>query len=126
MRVLLFATCIALAGCQTYDSEPAPEPERPRAVATPETLGEMPVLVSATCAGCHAVEPDTLSPVADAPTFTDIANSEGLTRETLIAYLGDAHNYPDQMDVDLDEADIEVIADYLLSLQTPDYHRTPS
>ena len=49
-----------------------------------------------------------------------------MTRATLVTFLSDAHNYPMQMDVDLVEEDIELIADYMLSLQSDDYVRRPS
>jgi mono/diheme cytochrome c family protein len=90
------------------------------------TLAEPPVLVQATCAACHAIAPGTRSPIPEAPTFERIANLDGLTRETLIVFLGDTHNYPDIMDVDLSREDIELVADYMLTLRRDDYRRVPS
>ncbi|QZD94964.1 hypothetical protein [Qipengyuania gelatinilytica] len=87
---------------------------------------EPPILVTAICGDCHAVKTNEISPNPQAPGFADIANSPGVTRETLVDFLSDAHNYPMQMDVDLVEEDIELIADYMLTLQDEDYHRLPS
>ncbi len=86
----------------------------------------VPLLINSTCRSCHAVTTDAISPHPRAPTFVDIANTPGLTRETLTTFLGDAHNYPDQMDVDLDAADIAIIAEYMLTLQSEDYVKRPS
>ena len=86
----------------------------------------VPIYVEAICGDCHAVRADGVSPNPQAPGFADIANSPGITRETLVAFLSDAHNYPLQMDVDLDSEDIETIADYIITLQSEDYRQTPS
>lgn len=85
-----------------------------------------PDYVEAVCGECHAVTANAVSPKPDAPGFADIANSQGLTRETLETFLSDAHNYPMQMDVDLDETDIDIIADHIMTLQSEDYVRRPS
>ncbi|MBX7493570.1 hypothetical protein K3163_10155 [Qipengyuania sp. 1NDW9] len=112
------------AGCQANSSSLEQAPPLPPPAATADT--EVPVFVTAICGDCHAVTEGTISPNPQAPGFADIANSPGLTRETLVTFLSDAHNYPMQMDVDLVEEDIEVIADYMMTLQSDDYHRTPS
>ena len=106
----------AVAGCATTAE---------RSAATAEAA-EPPVLVQATCAACHAVTAGATSPIAPAPGFEDIANAEGLTRESLIVFLGDSHNYPDIMDVDLSPEVVELIADYMLTLRRSDYRRFPS
>ena len=120
---------LVLAGCQST------EPEAPVGSATTEqqraALAEtnedgVPMLVNAVCGSCHAVAPGALSPLPRAPTFPAIANREGLTRATLTAYLRDAHNYPDIMDVGLDDEDVRLVADYMISLQDPDYRAPPS
>ncbi len=84
---------------------------------------EVPAFVSGVCGECHAVTLDAISPNPQAPGFADIANSPGVTPETLETFLSDAHNYPMQMDVDLVEEDIELIADYLMTLQSEEYSR---
>lgn len=102
----------SLAACQT--------------VAEPEPAAQMPQLVEISCAGCHAVTAGTLSPNPAAPSFSDLANSPGLTEETLAEFLADAHNYPDQMDVELNAAEAREISRYILTLRDEDYRRVPS
>ena len=80
----------------------------------------------AMCGSCHAVTAGDVSPLPQAPTFPAIANREELTRETLTAYLRDAHNYPDIMDVGLTDEDVALVTEYMVSLQDPDYRQPPS
>ena len=108
-------TSLLLVGCQSSEN---------MALATSQA--KAPDYVEAVCGECHAVTANAVSPKPDAPGFADIANSPGLTRETLETFLSDAHNYPMQMDVDLDETDIEIIADHIMTLQSDDYVRRPS
>ena len=128
MRLAATLLCMAglLASCQTA----APTETTPAAVAPQQApappVPAPPVYVTAICGDCHAVVADRVSPNPQAPGFADIANSPGLTRETLVTFLSDAHNYPLQMDVDLDAKDIETIANYIVTLKSEDYHRTPS
>lgn len=81
--------------------------------------------VQAACGGCHAVEPPHLSPNPLAPRWVDIANRPELDEQSIAAWLRDAHNYPEEMDFDLDPDQAEMIADYMLSLRSPDYRRMP-
>lgn len=56
-----------------------------------------------TCGSCHAVEPGSItSPDPNAPPFQAFVNKQGLTKETLSVCLRDAHNYPDEMQFQLD------------------------
>ncbi|MBD2843146.1 hypothetical protein [Erythrobacter rubeus] len=82
---------------------------------------EPPAFVEAACGGCHAVEPPFLSPNPASPTFEAIANNPGVTDETLASWLTDAHNYPEEMDFDLEPEQIEMIAEYLVTLRRDDY-----
>lgn len=116
---------LALAACQSGDSGDASGPMSRAALSETDEEG-VPMLVNAVCGSCHAVTPDTLSPLPQAPTFPAIANRDGLTRETLTAYLRDAHNYPDIMDVGLTDEDVALIVDYMISLQDEDYRQRPS
>ncbi|MBQ94824.1 MAG: hypothetical protein CL510_03195 [Actinobacteria bacterium] len=118
----ILAASLPLTACQTYDTQPDPAPD---AVAAVPSEDAAPTYVIAICGECHAVQDNAVSPNPQAPGFADIANSPGLTRDTLVTFLADAHNYPMQMDVDLVEEDIEVIADYMLTLQSEDYVRRP-
>ena len=121
MRIIPLAASllICLGGCQTAEMAP-------KTAKIAEEHAGVPMYVEAICADCHAVTADTISLDPQAPGFADIANSPGVTHDTLVTFLSDAHNYPLQMDVDLDETDVEVIADYIITLQSDDYHKTPS
>lgn len=77
--------------------------------------------IEAACGGCHSVEPQYQSPNPAAPTFEAIANRDGLTADTLGAWLKDAHNYPEFMDFDLEEEQAEDIAAYMVTLRSDDY-----
>lgn len=55
------------------------------------------------------------------PTFAMIANSAGLTRETLSEYLRDSHNYPETMNFEVVEEDSYVLAAYIITLRSDDY-----
>lgn len=77
----------------------------------------------AACGGCHAVEPPGLSPNPKSPPFADIANSPGLTDATLAIWLGDAHNYPEEMDFDLNQKQVDTIARHMLRLRDPNYEK---
>ena len=114
-RALLLAlTAIALAGCQTYQ---ASEPETASSAIQPDP----PAFVEAACGGCHAVQPPFLSPNPQAPSFEAIANREGLSEDTLASWLKDAHNYPEVMDFDLEDEQVEQIAEYMITLRRGDY-----
>jgi cytochrome c553 len=118
----ILAASLMLTACQTYGAQPNPVADAAAATASESAA---PTYVTAICGECHAVTDNAVSPNPQAPGFADIANSPGLTRDTLVTFLSDAHNYPMQMDVDLVEEDIELIADYMLTLQSEDYVRRP-
>lgn len=110
-RAFAVLTLLGLAACQTTpDSGSAPAVDA-------DTLA----FAQAACGGCHAVEPNALSPNRDAPEFPAIVNRPGLNSETLTRWLVDAHNYPEEMDFDLDQPQVEELVDYMLSLQNPEY-----
>lgn len=73
------------------------------------------------CAACHGVKDRHTSPNRQAPPFHAIANTNGLTKNTLTVWLSDSHNYPDLMDFDIEHADIDALATYILTLQRADY-----
>ncbi|MCP2019071.1 MAG: hypothetical protein OSA41_13950 [Erythrobacter sp.] len=114
---------LLLAGCQSAGPVAAPAAAPSPAAADADAV---PDYVTAICGECHAVKNNAVSVNPQAPGFADIANSPGLTRDTLVTFLSDAHNYPMQMDVDLVDEDIEVIADYMLTLRSDDYIKRPS
>jgi len=114
---------LLLAGCQSAGPVAAPAAAPSPAAADADAV---PDYVTAICGECHAVKNNAVSVNPQAPGFADIANSPGLTRDTLVTFLSDAHNYPMQMDVDLVDEDIKVIADYMLTLRSDDYIKRPS
>jgi hypothetical protein len=50
---------------------------------------------------------------------------EGLTPNTLGAFLRDAHNYPDEMQMTLSRAEVGEITRYILTLVDPGYRPIP-
>jgi len=124
---LVLAGTAALAACETTDfTAPytAASGEPDMATGTKWDAGDppaAPAFVEAACGGCHAVEPPFLSPNPEAPSFESIANRRGLSEQSLGDWLKQAHNYPEQMDFDLDEAQAEAIAAYMVRLQRDDY-----
>ena len=115
---LIAGLSLASAACAYAgaDTKPASTP-----AADHDTLA----FVQAACGDCHAVEGLALSPNPEAPRWVDIANREGLNEDTLASWLRDAHNYPEVMDFDLDDDQVDMIAGYLLTLKSPDYKRLP-
>ena len=73
------------------------------------------------CAACHGVTANAPSPNPESPAFEDIANTPGLTRATLGAFLRDSHNFPDAMNFKVPPRRIRDLADYMVTLQRPDY-----
>ena len=127
-RRLIIALALGLASCQY--AGPASTASAGSSAAVPAELTEAEhhrlAFVQAACGGCHAVESPGLSPNPASPPFADIANRQGLTRTTLLTWLNDAHNYPEVMDFDLDPPQVEQIADYILTLRSPDYKPVPN
>ncbi|MBA4164200.1 MAG: hypothetical protein C0510_06160 [Erythrobacter sp.] len=81
--------------------------------------------VQAACGGCHAVEGEAISPNPLSPTFAAIANRPGLDAATLSSWLRDAHNYPEVMDFDLSDEQIEMVAGHMLTLRDPAWRPLP-
>ena len=82
----------------------------------------VPAFVSGVCGECHAVTLDTISPDPQAPGFADIALARASPRNSRDLPVGRAQ-LSDAMDVDLVEEDIELIADYLMTLQSEEYSK---
>jgi mono/diheme cytochrome c family protein len=73
----------------------------------------------ASCASCHAVDAGrAASPNADAPTFEAIANSPGMTKLALDAFLHTSHSTMPNLIIE--SATIEDLWAYLETLKTPD------
>lgn len=124
---LFAAATLVVAACQPLGpATNVATPEASRFQAAGATTARMPAIVSTNCRGCHAPVRHLASPNPNAPSFADIANMEGLTRNTLAAFLRDAHNYPDQMDMELTDQEVGEIVDYILTLRDPLYRPMPS
>lgn len=72
-----------------------------------------------TCAQCHAVTPaQPYSPNASAPPFEELANTPGMTRTALNAWLHSAHPTMPHLIVEQDH--IDDLAAYLATLKRTD------
>lgn len=111
----IFQLLILAAG--TAACQPLPPAEQSGPAQSVPGLG----FVQASCGGCHAVERYGASPNPDAPPFAAIANREGLTAETLSAWLRDAHNYPEEMEFYLEAREVDDLVAYILALRDPNY-----
>jgi mono/diheme cytochrome c family protein len=75
----------------------------------------------ASCSACHAIGSGSTSPNPKAPPFAAVVNQDGLTKVTLSSWLRDAHNYPGEMDFQLDQERLDALVDYMLTLRDPAY-----
>ena len=107
-----FALAFAAAACQPL------APAARTATAEPQ-----PGLAFArgACSGCHAVDRRSVSPDPNAPPFAAIVNQQGVTRNTLAAWLRNAHNYPDEMKFTLERRNVDDLAAYMLTLRDPNF-----
>jgi mono/diheme cytochrome c family protein len=116
-RLTLVYGTVLLVACQ---AQPLTAPS----ASIPQSRGRL--FAQASCAACHAVERgSTSSPNPNAPAFAAIVNQQGLTAETLSSWLRDAHNYPSEMEFQLDSSRTDDLVAYMLTLSDPDY-RPPS
>ena len=126
MRLLPLAALSSLALAACHKAEPPPPPRAASEVMPSQQdlakLDNSLAFVQAACGGCHAVEQYGLSPNPNSPTFAEIANRPWLSRESLSAWLRDAHNYPEVMDFDLTPEQADLVAGYMLTLRTPDHN----
>ena len=92
--------------------------------STSQSRGQ--AFAQATCSACHAIgRGSAASPNSKSPEFTAIVNQQGLTAETLSLWLRGAHNYPSEMDFQLDPSKVDDLVAYMLTLRDPKY-RPPS
>ena len=110
---------LALAGCTAPGTDNPPAMLGKATSPSPDTRA--PAFVEGACGGCHAVEPPFLSPNPAAPSFASIANRPGLSQASLAAWLGEAHNYPEDMDFTLTQRQIDQIAAYMVTLRGAGY-----
>jgi mono/diheme cytochrome c family protein len=116
-RLNLLGLALLLSACET-----SPPTESKVSLG----LSDGPAFAKASCGGCHAVGPHSVSPNPNAPPFPAIVNQEGLTAETLSTWLRDAHNYPSEMKFDLGQAEVDRLVDYMLTMKNPSYRPPPS
>jgi len=107
---------LMVMACHTV-SDAVPQTSAAQSSMTKDPLA----FTQAACGGCHAVEYPGLSPNPAAPTFASIANRKGLDGDTLSAWLASAHNYPEEMDFDLDPEQVDLVTRQLLKLRRDDY-----
>jgi mono/diheme cytochrome c family protein len=112
-RLILLGVAMIMGGCQLRTP-----PERLASIA--QYRGHS--YAQASCSSCHAIGPGSnSSPNPQAPPFASIANSEGLSRQTLNAWLRNTHNYPGEMTLRIDESKLDDLVTYMLALKNPNY-----
>ena len=116
---LISVPLAALGACQTPGSENPPSMLGKATSSSRDTRA--PAFVAGACGGCHAVEPPFLSPNPRSPSFAAIANRHGLSEKSLADWLGEAHNYPEDMDFTLTRPQIDQIAAYMVTLRNAGY-----
>lgn len=114
--LLLLCLLLPLVACQNLSS---PRPSSSTAMLPGQVFAE------ASCSGCHAIGRYGSSSNPNAPPFAYIANQEGLTGATLSYWLRGAHNYPFEMDFNLNERQVNDLVAYMLTLRDPHYRRPP-
>lgn len=122
---IFLALPILLGGCEmtAADGNAASTPA-PGAFAqgSPEMRGEN--FARNRCADCHAVGRLQTSPVPTAPGFEAVANTPGLTKETLTQWLNTSHDYPREMYFEIPAEHIDDLVAYMLTLRSENYEPT--
>ena len=112
-NLLLSGSALILGACQQ-------QPLVAQAGSTAQVRGH--AFAKASCAACHAIERSSMSsPNAQAPPFPAIVNQQALTSETLSSWLRNAHNYPAEMEFEVDSGAIDDLVAYMLTLKDPSY-----
>ena len=74
------------------------------------------------CSSCHAIgNANDISPNPASPPFARVINTAGLTPGTLNSWLKNSHNFPEMMNFSIDDAHIDDLAAYMLTLRDPNY-----
>lgn len=112
---------LALTACTAAQEAPQPAsaPPSPAPALTSAERGL--AFAQARCSGCHAIAAEGISPNPESPPFAAVVNKPGTTRDTLRQFLRDSHNYPEAMNFHVEPAQIDDLADYMLTLRTPGY-----
>ena len=110
---------LALTACSAASQPPETASAPPPPAMTPMERGH--AFAEARCSACHAITPQGISPNPESPPFDAVVNKPGITRDTLRQFLRDSHNFPGAMNFRVEPEQIDDLADYMLTLQTPGY-----
>ena len=124
---ILLLGALTLAACQsvaenpgeTVGTKPQPFASTAKAQTAPIKVGYE--LSEALCSGCHAISADEISSNPSSPSFVAIANTHGLTLARLREWLRDSHNFPEQMEMEVGDQDVDLLAGYIITLRDEDY-----
>ena len=112
---------LMLAGCLTT----TPETETSTYLSaggfkknTPEWRGEK--FANNRCSSCHSVGFAETSPLPNAPSFSEIANTRDLTAASLREWMKSHENYPEEMYFQIPEEHIDDVVAYMITLRRPD------
>ncbi|RVT38678.1 c-type cytochrome [Sphingobium algorifonticola] len=100
-----------------------PDATRPGPRATDAAAARGRAFAQSHCSACHAVVADHFSPNPDAPPFENVVDEEGLTRETLTWWLRHSHNFPEIMNFEIADHEVDALAAYMLTLRQPGTRR---
>lgn len=106
----LLALAIIAAACGPLAARPARH-----APQSPAQKGLR--FAQAHCSSCHAVARNQFSPNPQAPPWEDVVNKEGLTPDTLTWWLRHSHNFPEIMNFEIEDAQVDALAAYMLTLR---------
>ncbi len=113
-RLLLRITAVLAVGGVTCAALAAPSRTASYSGAT---VARGKAFAEAHCSACHAVVPDRFSPNPDAPAWEDVVNKEGLTAETVTYWLRHSHNFPEIMNFEIADDQVDALAAYMLTLR---------
>lgn len=116
---LVLLALLSLGACSSPPVAGLASPPPFEPLAAPASSGAEAGLAfaQAHCAACHGVAKGQLSTVPAAPTFEEVVNKPGLTRETLTAFLRDSHNYPDIMNFEIAPESLDSLSAYMMTLR---------
>lgn len=110
---------LALTACTAASEPPQAVSAAPPPALEPAERGQ--AFAQARCSACHAITAQGISPNPESPPFAAVVNKPGITRDTLRQFLRDSHNFPGAMNFRVEPEQIDDLADYMLTLQTPGY-----
>ena len=120
-RLLLAVAALLAISLSSYGALAA---GRPPASGSTASVARGKAFAEAHCAACHAVVRDRFSPNPDAPVWENVVNKEGLTAETLTYWLRHSHNFPEIMNFEVADDQVDDLSAYMLTLrQSPPRRR---